>query len=63
MRRWLFAFAFVLAGTLRVLAADDPTTCNDRNAHKAENIAACDRAISSGRFSGAALRDGNSSLP
>jgi tetratricopeptide (TPR) repeat protein len=57
MRRGFFASAILLSGTLGVVAADDMASCSDQNAHKSENIAACGRAIASGQFSGAQLRN------
>jgi tetratricopeptide (TPR) repeat protein len=57
MRRHLLAAALLLAGSVAPCAADDQMDCNDPNVHRDANIAACDRAISSGQFRGAALRD------
>lgn len=57
MKRCVLAAIFVIAGSARLFAADDQITCNDQKAHQPENVAACDRAISSGRFSGTALKD------
>src|SRR5690242_10377438 len=52
----VFAFAstFFLASAVGA-AADDQAVCNDKGAHRPEIVAACDRAISSGKFSGADL--------
>ncbi len=58
MRRCLFAAASVLAcvSFLSVeAAADDQALCNDRGTPRPEIVAACNRAIASGSFSGAEL--------
>jgi tetratricopeptide (TPR) repeat protein len=62
MRRCLIAAAFVLGFALAFIlasavgaAADDQAVCNDRGTHSPEIVAACDRAISSGRFGDAEL--------
>ncbi len=56
MRRCFFV-AVILLSVASGAAADDQTLCNDHDAHRVENFAACDRAIASGLFSGSALRD------
>jgi tetratricopeptide (TPR) repeat protein len=57
MRCHLLAAALFLAGSVAPCVADDQMDCNDPNVHRDANIAACDRAISSGQFRGAPLRD------
>ena len=57
MQRWLLVLTIIFGGAVRVWAADDPSSCSDQKVQQAESIAACGRAISSGQFSGAPLRD------
>jgi len=58
--RWQQLIAILLTVTCLAVSspvlADDQSTCNDKDADREKAIAACTRAISSGRFSGDQLK-------